>query len=175
MEEYQEFEKAQQEAVERLSKANDMSIDKAAEGLDLSGASIHDLILGSFLYGGVRSAEAEKNKEAMSPVASPNFEGAKRLLELAFSKESTMAAVQIGSLYVQEDKLAGGKNMKNGEDCKQVAFSWYKKAADLGNPVSTQRKWKDICLLIRILDGLSQVGFLLRTWLWLYPKHPGCY
>lgn len=139
-EEYELFEKTQQEAVERLSKT-DMNIDKAAEGLDLKNGSVRDLLLGSFLYGGVRREPAgPEDRASMSPVASPNFEGAKKLLESAFEQGFTMAAVQIGSFYVQEDKLANGKNLKAGEDAKKLAFEWYSKAAATGNPVSPSRK-----------------------------------
>ncbi|KAI8147599.1 hypothetical protein BJV82DRAFT_642958 [Fennellomyces sp. T-0311] len=139
LDEYKEFEKVQQEAVERLSKS-DMNIDKAAEGLDLKGSNRHDLLLGSFLYGGVRrEAAGPEDRAAMSPVASPNFEGAKKLMEAAFDGGCTMAAVQIGSFYMQEDRLAGGKNMKDGEDCKKLAFEYYKKAADQGNPMACHK------------------------------------
>lgn len=116
-----------------------MNIDKAAEGLQLGEdqeSSVHDLVLGSLLYGGIRREPSGPNDRAsMSPVASPNFEGAKRLLERALEKGYTMAAVQIGSFYMQEEKLAGGENL-NGQDAKSLAYEWYKKAADLLNPVS---------------------------------------
>lgn len=137
MEEYKVFESTQQEAVERLSKA-DMNIDKAAEGIELGeNASINDLLLASFLYGGVRREPINKDDRAsMSPVASPNFDGAKKLLERAFEKGFTMAAVQIGSFYVQEQRLAEGKNLKD-QDPKKLAYEWYTKAASKGNPVST--------------------------------------
>ncbi|KAI9318686.1 hypothetical protein BX666DRAFT_1930632 [Dichotomocladium elegans] len=139
--EYELFETAQQQAMERLSKTQDMNVDKAAEGLDLSKEStqIMDLLLGSFLYGGVRNSNAEEKRELMSPLASPNFEGAKAFLEQALGLGFSMAAVQIGSLYVQEDKIAAGKNMKEGEDAKQLAFEWYKKAADLNNPMALHK------------------------------------
>ena len=137
MDEYKEFETIQQEAVEQLSKT-DMNIDKAAEGLDFEGKNRHDLLLGSFLYGGVRrEASGPEDRASMSPVASPNFEGAKKLMERALDLGCTMAAVQIGSFFVQEDKLANGKNMKKGEDCKKLAYQYYKQAADKGNPVRT--------------------------------------
>jgi hypothetical protein len=131
------FDDVQREAVERLSKT-DMDIDKAASDLKFgeedSSCTIHDLLLGSLLYGGIRKEPSGPDDRAsMSPVASPNFQGAKRLLERAFEKGYTMAAVQIGSFYIQEEKLAAGKNL-NG-DPKELAFEWYKKAADLGNPV----------------------------------------
>ncbi|KAI9257332.1 hypothetical protein BDA99DRAFT_547799 [Phascolomyces articulosus] len=139
LDEYKEFETIQQEAVERLSKT-DMNIGKAAEGLDLEGKNRHDLLLGSFLYGGVRrEASGPEDRASMSPVASPNFEGAKKLMERAMETGCTMAGVQIGSFYVQEDKLAGGKNMKKGEDCKKLAYEFYKKAADLGNPMACHK------------------------------------
>jgi TPR repeat protein len=117
-----------------------MNIDKAAEGLQLGEdqeSSAHDLVMGSLLYGGIRREPSGPNDRAsMSPVASPNFEGAKRLLERALEKGYTMAAVQIGSFYMQEEKLAGGENLKDGQDAKTLAYEWYKKAADLSNPVS---------------------------------------
>jgi TPR repeat protein len=116
-----------------------MNIDKAAEDLQLEEdeeSSVHDLVLGSLLYGGIRREPSGPNDRAsMSPVASPNFEGAKRLLERALEKGYTMAAVQIGSFYMQEEKLAGGANLKEGLDAKCLAYEWYKKAADASNPV----------------------------------------
>ncbi|KAI8977514.1 hypothetical protein BDF20DRAFT_875305 [Mycotypha africana] len=146
IDEYKLFDSVQHEAIERLSKAptENINIDKAAEDLDLSAeGSIHDLVLGSLLYGGIRRTsdqEEQRNDPAsMSPVASPNFEGAKGLLERAFEKGYTMAAVQIGSIYMQEEKLAGGKNMKDGADPKPLSFSWYKKAADVGNPMACHK------------------------------------
>ncbi|KAG2220694.1 hypothetical protein INT45_012558 [Circinella minor] len=139
LDEYKEFETIQQEAVEQLSKT-DMNIDKAAEGLDFEGSNRHDLLLGSFLYGGVRrEASGPEDRASMSPVASPNFEGAKKLMERAVKLGCTMGAVQIGSFYVQEDKLANGKNMKKGEDCKKLAYQYYKQAADQGNPMACHK------------------------------------
>lgn len=115
-----------------------MNIDKAAQGLRLAeedDSPVHDLVMGSLLYGGIRREPSGPDDHAsMSPVASPNFEGAKHLLVRAFEKGYTMAAVQIGSIYMQEEKLAGGKNL-NGQDPKVLAYQWYKKAADLSNPV----------------------------------------
>ncbi|ORY96248.1 hypothetical protein BCR43DRAFT_491346 [Syncephalastrum racemosum] len=139
LEEYKVFESTQQEAVERLSKT-EMNIDKAAEGIELGeSASIKDLLLASFLYGGVRHEPINKDDRAsMSPVASPNFEGAKTLLERAFEKGFTMAAVQIGSFYVQEQRLAEGKNLKD-QDPKKLAYEWYTKAASKGNPMAIHK------------------------------------
>lgn len=140
--EYKLFDDAQHEAVEKLS-TTDMNIDKAAEGLLLDeedDSSIHDLVLGSLLYGGIRREPSGPNDRAsMSPVASPNFEGAKHLLERAFEKGYTMAAVQIGSFYMQEEKLAGGSNLKQGEDAKTLAYEWYKKAAEASNPMACHK------------------------------------
>jgi hypothetical protein len=135
--EYELLTKLQQEAVERLSTA-DMDVTKAAANLNLGeDATMQDLLLASFLYGGVRQEIKDQNDRAnMSPLASPNFTGAKELLERAFSKKFSMAAVQIGSLYVQEDKLAAGANCAEGEDPKKLAYEWYLKAGNLGNPVS---------------------------------------
>lgn len=136
--EYKLFDEIQREAVEKLS-TTDMNIDKAADGLKLEegqDSSVHDLVMGSLLYGGIRrEPSGPDDRASMSPVASPNFEGAKHLLERAFDKGYTMAAVQIGSIYMQEEKLAGGQNM-NGQDPKVFAYEWYKKAADLLNPVN---------------------------------------
>ncbi|KAG1077052.1 hypothetical protein G6F42_025103 [Rhizopus arrhizus] len=75
----------------------------------------------------------------MSPAASPNFEGAKHLLERAFEKGYTMAAVQIGSIYMQEEKLAGGSNLKEGQNAKALSYEWYKKAADALNPMACHK------------------------------------
>ncbi|KAI9480867.1 MAG: hypothetical protein EXX96DRAFT_564521 [Benjaminiella poitrasii] len=140
--EFKLFDACQHEAVEKLS-TTDMNIDKAAADLQLEEdqeSSIHDLILGSLLYGGIRREPSGPNDRAsMSPVASPNFEGAKRLLERAFEKGYTMAAVQIGSIYMQEEKIAGGANMKNGENAKLSSFNWYKKAADASNPMACHK------------------------------------
>lgn len=117
-----------------------MNIDKAAQDLQLEedqDSSIHDLVLGSLLYGGIRrEPSGPADRASMSPAASPNFEGAKRLLERAFEKGYTMAAVQIGSIYMQEEKLAGGSNLKNGQNAQVLSYEWYKKAADALNPVS---------------------------------------
>lgn len=117
-----------------------MNIDLAAKDLQLQEdqtSSIHDLVLGSLLYGGIRREPTGPNDRAsMSPVASPNFEGAKRLLERALEKGYTMAAVQIGSFYMQEEKLANGANLKPGQQAQVLAYEWYKKAADQSNPVS---------------------------------------
>ncbi|KAG0163834.1 hypothetical protein DFQ28_004240 [Apophysomyces sp. BC1034] len=139
--EFSMFEKIQQEALELLSKT-DMDIDKAAEGLNLdekSECSIHDLLLGSLLYGGLRrEPSGPEDRASMSPVASPNFEGAKRLLERAFELGYTMAAVQIGSTYMQEEKLASGKNLP-GQDPKKLAFGWYLKAAEKSNPMANHK------------------------------------
>ncbi|KAI9013794.1 hypothetical protein CLU79DRAFT_768755 [Phycomyces nitens] len=135
------FETVQQEAVEGLSKT-DMDIDKAAKDLKLDekdDCSVHDLLLGSLLYGGLRrEPSGPEDKASLSPVASPNFAGAKRLLERAFEKGYTMAAVQIGSLYTQEEKLASGKNMP-GQDPKKLALEWYAKAAEKGNPMACHK------------------------------------
>ncbi|CEP17147.1 hypothetical protein [Parasitella parasitica] len=141
-EEFKLFDDAQHEAVERLSKT-DMNIYKAAEDLQLEedqDSSIHDLVLGSLLYGGIRrEPSGPDDRASMSPVASPNFEGAKRLLERAFGKGYTMAAVQIGSIYMQEEKLAGGSNLGNGENAKALCYEWYKKAADALNPMACHK------------------------------------
>jgi TPR repeat protein len=141
-----------------------MNIDKAAEGLQLGEdqeSSVHDLVLGSLLYGGIRrEPSGPDDRASMSPVASPNFEGAKRLLERSLEKGYTMAAVQIGSFYMQEEKLAGGQNLKDGQDAKVLAYEWYKKAADLSNPVSFYFILKNIlvschlCTNTFVLDGL---------------------
>ncbi|KAF7723765.1 hypothetical protein EC973_001678 [Apophysomyces ossiformis] len=140
-EEFSTFENIQQEALELLSKT-DMDIDKAAEGLVLdekSESSVHDLLLGSLLYGGVRrESSGPEDKASMSPVASPNFKGATRLLERAFDLGYTMAAVQIGSLYMQEEKMAAGKNLP-GQDPKKLAFEWYLKAAEKSNPMAAHK------------------------------------
>lgn len=145
-EEYKLFDDAQHEAVEKLS-TTDMNIDKAAEDLQLEedqDSSIHDLVLGSLLYGGIRrEPSGPEDRASMSPVASPNFEGAKHLLERAFEKGYTMAAVQIGSIYMQEEKLAGGSNLKEGQNAKALSYEWYKKAADALNPVSVCMKKKE--------------------------------
>ncbi|RCH88708.1 hypothetical protein CU097_001485, partial [Rhizopus azygosporus] len=139
--EYKLFDQIQREAVEKLS-TTDMNIDKAAQGLRLAeedDSSVHDLVMGSLLYGGIRREPSGPDDHAsMSPVASPNFEGAKHLLVRAFEKGYTMAAVQIGSIYMQEEKLAGGKNL-NGQDPKVLAYQWYKKAADLSNPMACHK------------------------------------
>ncbi|KAG1151672.1 hypothetical protein G6F37_000122 [Rhizopus arrhizus] len=139
--EYKLFDEIQREAVEKLS-TTDMNIDKAADGLKLEegqDSPVHDLVMGSLLYGGIRrEPSGPDDRASMSPVASPNFEGAKHLLERAFDKGYTMAAVQIGSIYMQEEKLAGGKNM-NGQDPKVFAYEWYKKAADLLNPMACHK------------------------------------
>ncbi|KAI8381339.1 uncharacterized protein BYT42DRAFT_593220 [Radiomyces spectabilis] len=140
-EEYKLFEQVQQEAVERLSKT-DMNIDEAAKDLNLDESaqcSIHDLLLGSLLYGGLRrEPSGPDDRASLSPVASPNFEGAKRLLERTFDLGYTMAAVQIGSFYMQEEKLAAGKNIP-GHDPKKLAYTWYAKAADQGNPMACHK------------------------------------
>ncbi|CEG67461.1 hypothetical protein RMATCC62417_03889 [Rhizopus microsporus] len=139
--EYKLFDQIQREAVEKLS-TTDMNIDKAAQGLRLAeedDSPVHDLVMGSLLYGGIRREPSGPDDHAsMSPVASPNFEGAKHLLVRAFEKGYTMAAVQIGSIYMQEEKLAGGKNL-NGQDPKVLAYQWYKKAADLSNPMACHK------------------------------------
>lgn len=137
--EYELLTKIQQQAVERLSEA-DMDVTKATADLKLGDdATMQDLLLASFLYGGVRQEIKDENDRAkMSPLASPNFNGAKELLERAFAKRFSMAAVQIGSLYVQEDKLAAGANCTDGTDPKKTAFEWYLKAANMGNPVSAR-------------------------------------
>ncbi|KAI8054936.1 uncharacterized protein B0P05DRAFT_498991 [Gilbertella persicaria] len=139
--EYKLFDSIQHEAVEKLS-TTEMNIDKAAEGLQLDedqDSSIHDLVMGSLLYGGIRREPSGPNDRAsMSPAASPNFEGAKRLLERAFEKGYTMAAVQIGSLYMQEEKLAGGANL-SGQSAKGLAYEWYQKAADASNPMACHK------------------------------------
>lgn len=134
--EYELLTNVQQKAVERLSEAN-MDVSKATADLNLGDdATVPDLLLASFLYGGVREEITGENDRAkMSPVASPNFKGAKALLERVFTKNFSMAGVQIGSLYVQEDKLAGGANCTDGTDPKKEAYEWYLKAAKLGNPV----------------------------------------
>ncbi|OBZ90056.1 putative beta-lactamase HcpC, partial [Choanephora cucurbitarum] len=142
-EEYKLFDTIQREAVEKLS-TTDMNIDKAAEGLSLDEdqeASIHDLIMGSLLYGGIRrEPSGPDDRASMSPVASPNFEGAKRLLERAFEKGYSMAAVQIGSFFMQEEKLAGGANLKQKTPtAKELAYNWYKKAADASNPMACHK------------------------------------
>ncbi|KAF1801046.1 hypothetical protein FB192DRAFT_1383708 [Mucor lusitanicus] len=141
-EEYKLFDDAQHEAVEKLS-TTDMNIDKAAEDLQLEedqDSSIHDLVLGSLLYGGIRrEPSGPEDRASMSPVASPNFEGAKHLLERAFEKGYTMAAVQIGSIYMQEEKLAGGSNLKEGQNAKALSYEWYKKAADALNPMACHK------------------------------------
>ncbi|KAI7867424.1 hypothetical protein BDF14DRAFT_1874970 [Spinellus fusiger] len=136
MEEFKVMEAVQQEAVERLSKTN-MDIDKAAEGLGQGEeASVRDLLLCSLLYGGVRrDPTGPEDRASMSPLASPNFEGAKQLLIKAFDKGYTMAAVHIGSLYIQEDKLAEGKNVP-GQDPKVLALEWYTRASEKGNPMA---------------------------------------
>ncbi|KAL0094525.1 hypothetical protein J3Q64DRAFT_1714719 [Phycomyces blakesleeanus] len=136
------FETVQQEAVQALSET-DMDIDKAAKGLDLDeknkDCSVHDLLLGSLLYGGLRrEPSGPEDRASLSPVASPNFAGAKRLLERAFEKGYTMAAVQIGSLYTQEEKLASGKNLP-GQDPKKLALEWYTKAANKCNPMACHK------------------------------------
>ncbi|KAG2180011.1 hypothetical protein INT43_003798, partial [Umbelopsis isabellina] len=138
--EYELLTKLQQEAVERLSTA-DMDVSKAAANLNLGDdATMQDLLLASFLYGGVRQEIIDQNdRKNMSPLASPNFKGAKELLERAFSKKFSMAAVQVGSLYVQEDKLAAGANCTEGEDPKKLAYEWYLKAANLGNPMAQHK------------------------------------
>ncbi|ORX56784.1 HCP-like protein [Hesseltinella vesiculosa] len=140
--EFDLFDTVQQEAVTRLSKS-DMNIDKAAEGLTLESEQcpLKDLLLGSLLYGGLRRDPATPDDRAsMSPVASPNFEGAKHLLERAFSEHDyTMAAVQIGSFYTQEDRLANGKNLPAGQDAKRLAYMWYAKAAEKGNPMACHK------------------------------------
>ncbi|CAO3636487.1 unnamed protein product [Cunninghamella blakesleeana] len=120
-----------------------MNIDKAAEGLkllDSEKCSLHDLLLGSLLYGGLRRDPATPDDHAsMSPVASPNFEGAKHLLARAFDEHDySMAAVQIGSFYTQEEKLAKGKNLP-GQDPKKIAYEWYSKAAEKGNPMACHK------------------------------------
>lgn len=137
--EYELLTKIQQQAVERLSEA-DMDVTKATADLKLGDdATVQDLLLASFLYGGVRQEiKGENDRAKMSPLASPNFQGAKDLLERVFNKNFSMAAVQIGSLYVQEDKLAGGANCTDGTDPKKTAFEWYLIAANKGNPVSLQ-------------------------------------
>lgn len=139
--EYKLFDDIQREAVEKLS-TTEMNIDKAADGLKLEetdDSSVHDLVMGSLLYGGIRrEPSGPDDRASMSPVASPNFEGAKSLLQRAFNKGYTMAAVQVGSIYMQEEKLAGGQNMK-GQDAKVLAFEWYKKAADLSNPMACHK------------------------------------
>ncbi|KAI8363930.1 hypothetical protein BD560DRAFT_455465 [Blakeslea trispora] len=142
-EEYQLFDTIQREAVEKLS-TTEMNIDKAAEGLKLDEdqeTSIHDLVMGSLLYGGIRREPSGPNdRVSMSPVASPNFEGAKRLLERAFEKGYTMAAVQIGSFFMQEEKLAGGANLKEkNPTAKELAYTWYQKAADASNPMACHK------------------------------------
>ncbi|KAG2207688.1 hypothetical protein INT47_011808 [Mucor saturninus] len=140
--EYKLFDNVQHEAVEKLS-TTDMNIDKAAENLELEEdqeSSVHDLVLGSLLYGGIRrEPSGPDDRASMSPVASPNFEGAKRLLERALEKGYTMAAVQIGSFYMQEEKLAAGANLKSGQDPKILAYEWYKKAADASNPMACHK------------------------------------
>lgn len=135
-----------------------MNIDKAAADLKLDDqdCSIHDLVLGSFLYGGIRrEPSGPDDRASMSPVASPNFEGAKHLLERAFEKGYTMAAVQIGSFYMQEEKIAKGANM-NGQDAQALSFEYYKKAADQLNPVSITLylNYKEKTKLC-VVDGLS--------------------
>ncbi|SAM05654.1 hypothetical protein [Absidia glauca] len=142
LDEFNEFEKVQQEAVNRLSKT-DMNIDKAAEGLKLmdnEACPLQDLLLGSLLYGGLRrDPTSPDDRASMSPVASPNFAGAKHLLERAFNEHDySMAAVQIGSFYTQEEKLAQGKNLP-GQDPKKLAYSWYAKAAEKGNPMACHK------------------------------------
>lgn len=78
--EYKLFDEIQREAVEKLS-TTDMNIDKAADGLKLEegqDSSVHDLVMGSLLYGGIRrEPSGPDDRASMSPVASPNFEGAK--------------------------------------------------------------------------------------------------
>ncbi|KAI9250778.1 hypothetical protein BY458DRAFT_524285 [Sporodiniella umbellata] len=139
--EYRLFEDIQREAVEKLS-TTDMNINRAAEDLELEedqSSSIHDLVMGSLLYGGIRrEPSGPEDRAYMSPVASPNFEGAKRLLERALDQGYTMAAVQIGSIYMQEEKMAGGQNMP-GQDPKQLAFAYYQKAADRMNPMACHK------------------------------------
>ncbi|KAI8576165.1 hypothetical protein K450DRAFT_258337 [Umbelopsis ramanniana AG] len=138
--EYELLTNIQQQAVERLSEAN-MDVTKATADLSLGDdAKVTDLLLASFLYGGVREEITGENDRAkMSPVASPNFKGAKALLERVFAKKFSMAGVQIGSLYVQEDKLAGGANCTDGTDPKKEAYDWYLKAAKLGNPMAQHK------------------------------------
>ncbi|KAI8069346.1 hypothetical protein BC940DRAFT_24803 [Gongronella butleri] len=127
------FDEIQQEAVTRLSKS-DMNIDKAAEGLQLGENQ-------ALLYGGLRrDPTSPDDRASMSPVASPNFDGAKHLLERAFDEHKySMAAVQIGSFYTQEDRIAAGKNMPKGQDPKKLAFQWYTKAAEMGNPMACHK------------------------------------
>ncbi|CAO3597041.1 unnamed protein product [Absidia cylindrospora] len=120
-----------------------MNIDKAAEGLKLMDnetCPLADLLLGSLLYGGLRrDPTGPDDRASMSPVASPNFAGAKHLLERAFVEHDySMAAVQIGSFYTQEEKLAQGKNLP-GQDPKKLAYEWYAKAAAKGNPMACHK------------------------------------
>lgn len=119
----------QSEAAERLI-ANDMDADAAAAGLLLGdNATTKDLLMASLLYGGVR------NNATLSPLASPDFETAKKFYERALKDHGfSMAAVQLGSFYVQEDKQAEGANCPD-MDPKKVAFDWYMVAAKMGNPV----------------------------------------
>ncbi|RUP08582.1 hypothetical protein BC936DRAFT_140120 [Jimgerdemannia flammicorona] len=136
--EYEMLVAVQSEAISRL-RACDMDVELVVAELTLDeNATTKDLLKASLLYGRVRDSQAREGAN-LSPLASPNFENAKKFYERALNEHGfSMAAAQLGSFYVQEDKHAAGANCP-GLDPKKVAFDWYKVAAEMGNPMAQHK------------------------------------
>ncbi|KAG0238078.1 hypothetical protein BGW42_007632 [Actinomortierella wolfii] len=152
LQEYLNLQEVQKAVASALMEA-DMNTDKATEILKLpkpeptaeskDKLTVQECLLTGFMLGGIREASkpgSSSTTTSASPLSSPNFREAKSYYDLAFDKHGfTMAAVQLGSFYWQEHKVAGGANCLPSEDPEKMSVEYYEKAAKAGNPMGMHK------------------------------------